>query len=212
MSGLPDPSRTRVTLSPVRIAAATFLVGALVTICAFAAIGSHAHPAPPRTVLDLGDSLSVGTDPYLRPRLRAYRIQRHYDIGLHAYDAATIVTGMERSLPSVLVVSAGTNDDPRIVSTFERAIATILATAGRTRCVVWPTIARPPAVGKSYDGLNRALARAAARHPNLVLVGWAWRVRLHPRWLSADGVHVSAEGYRARAAAIADAVTARCAQ
>ena len=135
-------------------------------------------------MLDLGDSLSVGTDPYLRPHLRSYRIQRHYDVGLHAYDAATIVAGMEPTLPSVLVVSAGTNDDPRIVSTFERAVATILSAAGRARCVVWPTIARPPAVGASYRGLNRALARAATRHPNLVLVGWAWRVRLHPRWLA----------------------------
>jgi len=193
----------------VRIAAATFFAGVLGLI-SVAAIGSQAHSAVPRTMLDLGDSLSVGTDPYLRPRLRAYRIRRHYDVGLHAYDAATIVAGMERSLPSVLVVSAGTNDDPRIVSTFERAVSTIVATAGTTRCVVWPTIARPPAVGKSYHGLNRALVRSAARHPNLVLVGWAWRVRLHPRWLAADGVHVSAEGYRVRAAAIADAVTTRC--
>ena len=194
----------------MRMAAATFFACALGVTWLVATIASDACSASPRTVLDLGDSLSVGTDPYLRPHLRAYRIQRHYDVGLHAYDAATLVAGMERSLPSVLVVSAGTNDDPRIVSTFERAIATILAAAGRARCVVWPTIARPPAVGKSYDGLNRALIRAAERHRNLVLVGWAWRVRLHPRWLAADGVHVSADGYRARAAAIADAVTTRC--
>jgi lysophospholipase L1-like esterase len=195
---------------PVRIAAATLLAGALGAVGALGSLATPAPSAAPRTILDLGDSLSVGTDPYLRPRLRAYRIERHYDVGLHAYDAATIVSGMERSLPSVLVVSAGTNDDPRIVSTFERAVSTIVGTAGTARCVVWPTIARPPAVGRSYDGLNRALTRAAGRHANLVLVGWAWRVRLHPRWLAADGVHVSADGYRARAAAIANAVTRRC--
>jgi lysophospholipase L1-like esterase len=190
------------------------MAAAMLFAFAIAGLLITAHPqartGAPRTVLDLGDSLSVGTDPYLRPHLRAYRIRRHYDVGLHAYDAASIVAGMERSLPSVLVVSAGTNDDPRIVSTFERAVSTIVAAAGRTRCVVWPTIARPPAVGRSYDGLNRALVRAAARHENLVLVGWAWRIRLHPGWLAADGVHVSAEGYRARAAAIADAVVERC--
>jgi lysophospholipase L1-like esterase len=194
----------------MRIAAATFFVGALGTLSLLAAIDTQAQSTGHRTVLDLGDSLSVGTDPYLRPHLRAYRVSRHYDVGLHAYDAATIVTRMERALPSVLVVSAGTNDDPRIVSTFERAISTIVQAAGNSRCVVWPTIARPPAVGKSYDGFNRALVRAAERHENLALVGWAWRVRLHPRWLAADGVHVSAEGYRVRAAAIARAVTERC--
>ncbi len=194
----------------MRIPAPALIAVALGAVCLLAAAGVQAHPAATRTVLDLGDSLSLGTDPYLRPYLRAYRVERHYDVGLHAYDAATIVTGRKPSLPEVLVVSAGTNDDPRIVSTFERAVSTILAAAGRARCVVWPTIARPPAVGTSYRGLNRALVRAATRHPNLVLVGWAWRVRLHPRWLAADGVHVSAEGYRARASAIADAVTTRC--
>jgi lysophospholipase L1-like esterase len=77
--------------------------------------------------------------------------------------------------------------------------------------VVWPTIRRPPAVGASYDGFNRALARAASRHPQLVLVDWVGMVRRHPTWLSRDGVHVSVEGYRARAAAIAAAVKTRCA-
>jgi lysophospholipase L1-like esterase len=194
----------------VRIAAATVLAGVLTGLVAglFAAAASPAAP-PSRTVLDLGDSLSVGTDPYLRTQLRGYRIERLYDVGLHANDAAAIVS-RRQSLPSVLVVSAGTNDDPRIVSTFVHAISRILETAGEGRCVVWPTIARPPAVGKSYDGLNRALAQAARRHGNLVLVGWARMTRRHPAWLAKDGVHVSVTGYRARAAAIATAVKMRC--
>ena len=161
-------------------------------------------------MLDIGDSLSIGTDPYLRPRLRGYRIERLYDVGLHAYDAAAMVSRARSSLPAVLVVSAGTNDDPRIVSTFIRAVSGILAAAGSDRCIVWPTISRPPAVGATYEGMNRALARAAARHRNLVLVDWVGMVRRHPTWTSRDGVHVSAAGYRARAAAIAAAVKTRC--
>lgn len=162
-------------------------------------------------MLDLGDSLSIGTDPYLRPRLRGYQIQRLYDIGLHAQDVAAIVGQVGASLPSVLVISAGTNDDPRMVSAFARSISGVVRSAGPTRCVVWPTISRPPAVGASYDRLNRALTRAAARHENLILVDWADMVRRHRAWLSRDGVHVSVTGYRARASAIADAVTTRCA-
>ena len=162
-------------------------------------------------MLDLGDSLSVGTDPYLRERLPDYRIERLYDVGLHAYDAAAIVARAGPKLPRVLVVSAGTNDDPRIVSTFARSVSTVVRTAGRDRCIVWPTISRPPAAGTTYGGLNRALARATAHHENLVLVYWARMVGRHPRWLSRDGVHVSADGYRARAAAIAAAVKTRCA-
>jgi len=192
----------------VRIAAATFLAG---TLAAAAFLGAaHGAARSSRSVLDLGDSLSVGTAPYLSARLRRYRIERIHDVGLHAYDAPDIVAGRGPLLPAVLVVSAGTNDDPRIVSTFWRAVSSVVRTAGPGRCVVWPTIVRPPAVGASYDGLNRALARVAARNRNLVVVDWVGLVRRHPSWLSADGVHVSVAGYRARAAAIAAAVRTRC--
>ncbi len=192
----------------VRIAAATFLVG---TLAAAALLGAaHGAATSSRSVLDLGDSLSVGTAPYLSARLRGYGIERIHDLGLHAYDAADIVAERRPSLPAVLVVSAGTNDDPRILSTFWRAVSSVVRTAGPSRGVVWTTIVRPPAVGASYDGLNRALARVAARNRNLLLVDWVGMVRRHPSWLSADGVHVSVAGYRARAAAIAAAVRTRC--
>jgi lysophospholipase L1-like esterase len=196
----------------VRFALATALAFATLSLALTTSLGAGtqaAQPAP-RTVLDLGDSLSVGTDPHLRKRLRGYRIERLYDVGLHASEAAAIVEKARHSLPSVLVVSAGTNDDPRIVSAFWRAVSGVVQTAGSARCVVWPTIARPPAVGASYDGLNRALANLADRHANLVVVDWLRMVRRNPEWLSRDGVHVSATGYRARAAAIAAAVKTRC--
>ena len=192
----------------VRIAAATFLAGML---AAFALLGAaHGAARSSRSVLDLGDSLSVGTAPYLSARLRGYRIEKIHDVTMHAYDAADIVAGSGPSLPAVLVVSAGTNDDPRIVSTFWRAVSSVVRNAGPGRCVVWPTIVRPPAVGATYDGLNRALGRVAARNRNLVLVDWVGLVRQHPSWLSPDGVHVSVAGHRARAAAIAAAVRTRC--
>jgi lysophospholipase L1-like esterase len=191
-------------------------VGAATLLLAAAAAAPAASPTarvpdlgPSRTLLDLGDSLSVGTDPYLRPRLRGYRIDRLYDIGLHAPEAATIVSRARASLPAVLVVSVGTNDDPRMVSVFSRALSSVLRAAGPGRCVVWPTIARPPA-GASYDRFNRSLERAASRNRNLVLVDWVGLVRRNPAWLRSDGVHVSAAGYRARAGAIAEAVVSTC--
>jgi lysophospholipase L1-like esterase len=194
----------------VRLGHVTAVACAIGLVAVTAAAGAAAGTQRP-TVLDLGDSLSVGTDPYLRKRLSGYRIERLYDVGLHAQEAARVVSASRRTLPAMLVVSAGTNDDPRMVSAFSRAVGDVLRAAGRDRCVVWPTIARPPAVGATYEGLNRALARAAARHANLVLVDWVGMVRRHPEWLARDRVHVSAAGYRARAAAIAAAVTTRCA-
>ncbi|HLG09938.1 MAG TPA: hypothetical protein VI409_14820 [Gaiellaceae bacterium] len=194
----------------MRIAAATLLAGVLGALASVVPASAPAGPGFERTVLDLGDSLSVGTAPYLRSQLRGYRITVVQDVSLHAYDAAEIVAARGWSLPAVLVLSAGTNDDPRIVSTFWRSVSRVVRTAGPARCVVWPTIVRPPAVGRSYDGLNHALERVAARNRNLVLVDWTGMVGRHPQWLSADGVHVSVAGYRARASAIATAVRTRC--
>jgi lysophospholipase L1-like esterase len=195
------------------VRAAAWLLAAALGCLAVQAAGlprGQALAAAPANVLDLGDSLGVGTAPYLRRALRGYRIRSIHDVGLHAYDAAALVARSRAELPRVLVVSAGTNDDPRIVSTFWRAVAEIVAAAGPSRCVVWPTIVRPPAAGASYAGFNRVLARLARRHPNLVLVDWARLVVRHPAWLAGDGVHASAAGYRARAAAIAAAVRFRC--
>lgn len=197
-----------VLLAPLLVAGLAF--SALRPPDAISTGATSTPAAASQRLLDLGDSLSMGAAPYLRTRLRGYRIDRVHDVGLHAYDAAAIVAASSASLPSVLVVSAGTNDDPRIVSTFIRAVSRVLAAAGRDRCVVWPTIVRPAAVGATYVGLNGALARAASRNPNLVLVDWVGMVRRHPAWLSDDGVHVTVAGYRARAAAIATAVRARC--
>lgn len=200
----------------MRLAAVHLLALVLPLVLVSSTFPAHeTTPASDRSlqrILDLGDSMSVGTAPYLATGLREYRIDRIYDVGLHAYEAAEIVARGRASLPPVLVVSAGTNDDPRIVSTFARAVAGVLTAAGRDRCVVWPTIARPPAVGAAYDGLNRALARNAVRNRNLVLVDWVGMVRRHRRWLADDGVHVSVAGYRARASAIAGKIRTTCAR
>ena len=164
-------------------------------------------------LLDLGDSLSVGTAPYLRARLRAYRIWKVHDVGLHAYDAA------ERPRPGPSPPSRGRRGQRRHerrpapgrgVRARGRAASSRLRAASAASSGRRSRGRRPSA--RRYAGLNRSLARAARRHANLVLVDWVGMVRRHPRWLSDDGVHVSAAGYRARAAAIAAAVKTRCAR
>lgn len=197
---------------PVRIAVCLLASSLLLLLAALAgeSAATAGASSSSHVVFDLGDSLSVGTAPYLHRRLRGYRFVVVTDVGLHAYDVASIVSQRRASLPYVVVVSAGTNDDPRIVSTFWRAVSKVLAVAGPKRCVVWPTIVRPPANGASYDGLNRVLGQLAERHRNLVLVDWVGLVQRHPKWLSSDGVHPGVPGYRARAAAIASAIVSRC--
>jgi lysophospholipase L1-like esterase len=187
----------------------------LALVLAALTAGLVAHAARPGalrepSLLAVGDSLSVGAAPYLERELDGYEIRVSHRVGLFSAEVARRVQRARSPLPRVLVVSAGTNDHPREVERFASSVSTVLGAAGRSRCVVWPKIVRPPVGGTTYAGLNRELVRAARKHANLVLVDWPGIVRRSPRLLRADGVHATAAGYRARAAAIARAVTTRC--
>lgn len=183
------------------------LAGALV--CALLVSGPLLA-AGNRAVLSYGDSLSVGTDLFLKSYLRGWSVRSVTEVSRHAEDVPAGLSSYGRSLPRVVVVSAGTNDDPGRVSAFARIVRRTLAIAGPSRCVVWSTIVRPPYQGVSYAGYNRALAAIARRHPNLRVLDWAAMARTHPSWFGRDGVHPSMTGYRARAAAVARLIRERC--
>jgi len=171
---------------------------------ACALVGTSPGPAAGnRNVLSYGDSLSVGTDLFLGGYLRGWRLRSSASISRHADEVPGALRAYGRSLPHVVVVSAGTNDDPGRVSGFARIVRQTLGIAGPSRCVVWSTIVRPPYQGVSYAGYNRALEAIAGNHANLRVFDWAAMARAHPSWFGSDGVHPTAIGYRVRAAAIA---------
>jgi lysophospholipase L1-like esterase len=116
------------------------------------------------------------------------------------------VRSLSSSLPRVLVISLGTNDDPSAVAAFAADVRRIAATAGRSRCVIWSTVVRPPYNGISYEGYNGVLRRAAVRYANFRIFDWQALAKAHPIWFGSDGVHPTAAGYRARAAALATLV------
>jgi lysophospholipase L1-like esterase len=176
------------------------VLGALV--CALVA-ASPGPAAGNRNVLSYGDSLSVGTDLFLGRYLRGWNVRSSASISRHADEVPDALRAYGRALPRVIVVSAGTNDDPGRVSGFARIVRRTLAIAGPSRCIVWSTIVRPPYQGVSYAGYNRALEAIAAVHGNLRVFDWAAMARAHPSWFGSDGVHPTMTGYRARAAATA---------
>ena len=175
-------------------------VGALA--CALVA-ASPGPAAGNRNVLSYGDSLSVGTDLFLGRYLRGWNLRSSASISRHADEVPEALRAYGRALPRVIVVSAGTNDDPGRVSGFARIVRRTLAIAGPSRCVVWSTIVRPPYAGVSYAGYNRALATIARHRGNLRVFDWVKMADAHRSWFGSDGVHPTATGYRARAAAIA---------
>jgi lysophospholipase L1-like esterase len=172
-----------------------------------------AAPAPAealshRLLVD-GDSLAVGTKPYLPRELRGWKVTQSASVSRHAFEGADILRDYGSALPRVIHVSLGTNDDPKQVDAFRAAIRELMDVAGPNRCVVWTNIVRPPVAGASYAGYNRALAQESRRRPNLRMVNWVRMVRANPQWVVGDGVHVNADGYRARAKAVASSVR-RC--
>ena len=182
-------------------------VSALVLVVLLAAPATA--QALSRRLLVNGDSLAVGTKPYLPQELRRWKLTQSASVSRHAFEGADVMRAYGRSLPRVIHVSLGTNDDPNQVDAFRAAVREVMEVAGPQRCVVWTNIVRPPVAGASYAGYNHALALESRPRENLRVVNWARMVHANPQWLGSDGVHVDAEGYAIRAKAIAESVR-RC--
>ncbi len=162
----------------------------------------------PRTVFVNGDSLAEGTRPYIPSALREWDVEQSVSISRHAPEGVALLR-QKGNLATVVVMSLGTNDDPHTVDAFRDAVRDTMDIVGKRRCVVWPNIVRPSVGGASYAGYNGVLHSESKHRRNLRIVDWAEMVSENPGWLAGDGVHVNAEGYQARAKAIAQQVK-RC--
>src|SRR5439155_10357540 len=174
------------------------LVAAMTLACA-----APAAAAP--SLLHVGDSLAVGSDPPLRQLLPGWSVTTD---ALKNRPTAAGVAIIDRapSLPQALVVELGTNDSPDQSARFAGYVRHVLQVAGPNRCVVWVNIHRPPYNGVPYAGFNRALDQIAATSSNLAVVDWNGMVNSGQAPVAGDGVHATPDGYRARAAAIARAL------
>jgi hypothetical protein len=159
-------------------------------------------------LLLIGDSLSVGTDPYIRKDLGGQvevnaKSGRSLAQGMAEYDAV-------KNKPKVVEMGLFTNDDPSHVAQLKAAVQkTIDDARARGGRVVWATIVRPPANGVSYDAANDMLRQMAKANPDVMgLVDWQKIVAAHPDYVGGDGVHSSGAGYAARAKAFEDAARA----
>jgi lysophospholipase L1-like esterase len=173
---------------------------------------SLAQEAPPRfatNVLVLGDSLAVGTMPYLDTMLPS-----DVNVTWDAVDGRTTPQGIESLQfdlhevePELIAVSLGTNDGPD-PDRFTSRIRRLLAGVSPNTCVAWFSIVRPLRKGR-YGGLNRALRAEAERDPRLVVINWDKAVQRGTVRLR-DGLHADAAGYRYRSSKIVQAVHAGC--
>lgn len=155
----------------------------------------------------VGDSLAVGTKPYLVRALRGWRVGHSVSISKHAPEGASELGRRgARALPPVVVASLGTNDDPGAVSSFDHSVRVALRAVGKRGCVVWPSIVRPPVGGRTYARYNSVLRRLAGKRRNLVVFNWTRMAGRNRQWFGDDGVHPTGVGYSARARGIANGV------
>ncbi len=207
-------------LRNVGVSGSLRLVCAGVCLALLAALGvSTAAAAPPvgtvpafagqSDVLVVGDSLAVGTEPFLAPMLPDRNLVTGIKTGITTPQGMAIVRRKLRVVRAkTVVLSLGTNDgsDPR---RFAHRLQRMMALMPDDSCVIWATIIRPARKGE-YRGLNRVLHLAKRQDPRLVVVDWEHAVTGGAVILP-DGLHADEAGYRYRSTMIVNAVRAGCA-
>ena len=151
----------------------------------------------------VGDSLNVGTGPYLREELAGWRVRDDSVVGRFTADGLEALKGLRGRDP--VVVSLGTNDPVGGTAAFAADVRRALEIAGDGRCLVWATIWREDGPDEDF---NAVLREIAAEDGDLRILDWHAMLAAHPSYLAPDGLHGSPEGYAARAAEAARLVRA----
>ena len=158
-------------------------------------------------VLVVGDSLEVGTGPYLRQELAGTPVTVDARIGRPSGEGLRVLGSRLRPEHRVVVFDLGVNDNPAQPAVLTSDLAAARRLAG-DRCMVVATLQRPPLNGVSVDGLNRAVETFAARTPGVQLVDWQSAVKSDPGLLNPDHLHPKPDGYALRGRLVAEGVQA----
>ena len=180
---------------------------ALLALCALLACAAPAV-AGDSDVLVVGDSLAVGTMPYLGPMLGGRNIFSAAKNGITTPQGMKLVRQELRLVtPKTVVISLGSNDGSN-PQRFADRVRRTMSMLPENACVIWATIIRPKRKG-AYRGLNRVLHQAKRRDPRIVVVDWEHAVTGGAVYLP-DGLHADEAGYRYRSAMIAAAIDEGC--
>lgn len=184
----------------MRKAAVVFAV-----VTALAAGSSGEAGAQGDGVLVIGDSLEVGTGPYLRQELGSTPLAIDAKESRPSPEGLGILSERLRAGQRVVVFDLGVNDDPSQPATLAHDLAAAREMVG-DRCLVVATLSRPPVNGVSIERLNGVVRDFVAKTPGAQLFDWHAATRSDPTLLGADGVHAGAAGYAARARLLAGAI------
>lgn len=170
--------------------------------------GSSASRQVPSAFV-VGDSLTVGSKKALEAAFGAKSIP----VDVVAENGQRLQWGLDRlstrqitqypPTNEAVVVALGTNDNKEDLEGFAKRIDQVMNRVDEQAPVFWLTIDMPGA-----GGLNDELYAAAERYPGrLQVLDWAGYRAQASIEHSPDGIHYNPDGYAARAAYIADAVS-----
>lgn len=158
-------------------------------------------------VLVVGDSLEVGTSPYLDDYLPGVPLTINAEGGYNSIQIFDLFQESYDPAQSVIVFDAGTNDNPAYPEILAANLDKVASTVGN-RCLVVPTIHGFTVDGVDNTGKNRVVRSFAAQHPKTRVPDWARAVAQHPELMQSDDLHPIPEGADYRAQLIARGVKA----
>jgi hypothetical protein len=153
-------------------------------------------------VLVVGDSLEVGSGPYLRQALAGTSVEVDAERSRSSTAGLRVLGTTLRADHKVIVFPLGTND--LSASSLASNLSAAQGLAGG-RCLVVATIARPNLRGSSTAELN-AVVEAFAAQSGAQVMDWRSAALSTPGVLGRDRIHATGQGYALRASLLAEAV------
>jgi len=179
-----------------KLTAGILAVAAVLPVAPVAAQGAGG------SALVVGDSLEVGSGPYLRGALAGVPLELDAKRSRSSSEGLRVLASKLGPEHEVVVFPLGTNDFS--ASAFASNLAAARELAGQ-RCMVVATIARPNLRGSSTADLNRVVEQFAGTG-NAQVADWRSAALSTPGVLGRDRIHASAPGYALRASLLAEAV------
>ena len=160
-----------------------------------AAPAPSAALAPTGSVFAIGDSVMLSAAQALTVALGDVTVDA--DVSRQAGMVLELLQQRKPGLPGVVVVHTG-NNGPLAREQLDDILDTL---ADRQR-VVLVTVKVP----RAWERPNNDMIHAAASRPNVVLADWEALADGHPDWFANDGLHPRAEGQRAFADLVKQAI------
>jgi lysophospholipase L1-like esterase len=154
-------------------------------------------------VVVIGDSLSYGENVSGNQgtayRNRGLVLAIDAAVGRFAERGVAVLRQADK-IPAKVVFALGTNDSCYLYTTYPKLLEQTRALTKGSKLIVVTLYSRRCSRHRLLNDQIRAFAK---RNPDVVIAEWGAELTKHRSWMLPDGVHLTPEGYQARARFIA---------